>query len=37
MPALIRSTGARGLVEDEGAAGCGDLELIADAEVVVQG
>ena len=36
MPALSRSTGESRVVEDEGAAGCGDLELIADAEAGVK-
>ena len=36
MPALIRSTGDSVVVEDEGAARCGDLELIADAEAGVK-
>ena len=36
MPALISSTGASRSVEDEGAAGCCDVELVADAEPGVQ-
>ena len=36
MPALISSTGAPVSVEDEGAARCCDLELVADGEAGVQ-
>ena len=36
MPALISSTGASRPVEDEGAPGCRDVELVADGEPGVE-